>query len=135
MRSRTVTVRAIMAILTSGAWVNASEFYRNEVLLRSQWVSHYASMYLSFPAAPVNGILWVLWGFLFAFALFILSRRFSVTHTALLAWLTGFLLMWIVAWNLGVLPVAILAYAVPLSALEAFVGALICATLAPPAAR
>jgi hypothetical protein len=37
--------------------------------------------------------------------------------------------MWLVTWNLGVLPLSILPIAVPLSLLETFVAALICRRL------
>jgi hypothetical protein len=42
-------------------------------------------------------------------------------------------MMWLVAWNLSVLPLGILWFAVPLSALEAFVATYICRMLAPVA--
>lgn len=71
-------------------------------------------------------MMWVLWGFLFAAAIFVISRRFDLLQTTFISWLFGFVLMWIVAWNLNVLPGGILAYAIPLSFLEAFVGAYIC---------
>jgi uncharacterized protein YybS (DUF2232 family) len=43
----------------------------------------------------------------------------------------AFVLMWIVTWNLNVLPGAILIYAVPLSLLEAFIGSYICIKMSP----
>jgi uncharacterized protein YybS (DUF2232 family) len=43
----------------------------------------------------------------------------------------AFVLMWVVAWNLNVLPAGILLYAVPLSLLEALVGAYICRKMSP----
>jgi hypothetical protein len=85
-----------------------------------------------FPSEPKNGILWVIWGFLFAFAIYLLSRKFNLFHTALLSWFLAFVLMWIVALNLKVLPVAILIYAVPLSLLESFIGTYICIKISPP---
>ena len=48
------------------------------------------------------------------------------SHTTLISWFVAFVLMWIVTWNLNVLPIAILIYAVPLSLLEAFIGSYIC---------
>ncbi len=44
----------------------------------------------------------------------------------------AFVLMWVVAWNLNVLPIAILLYAVPLSLLESFIGSYICMKISPP---
>lgn len=123
--------RRIIAVLLAGIWINASEFFRNEVLLKPYWVEHYRSLGMTFPSEPINGILWMLWGFLFALAIFFISRTCSLLKTTLLGWLTGFVLMWIVIMNLGVLPLAILPFAVPLSLLEAFVGAYICIKAAP----
>lgn len=127
--------RGVVAVLLTGVWVNASEFFRNEVLLKSYWVDHYRSIGMTFPSAPVNAALWVAWGFLFAVAIYLFSRRFNMVQTALISWFTGFVLMWVVTVNLGVLPAAILVYAVPLSLLEAFVGSYICVKTAPPGQR
>jgi hypothetical protein len=124
-------LKNILAIVLSGIWVNASEFFRNEVLLKKAWVSHYQSLGLTFPSAPVNAIGWIVWGFTFAGALYLLSRKFSIIQAALIGWLTGFVLMWIVTWNLAVFPLSILPYAIPLSLLEVFIGTLICLKVAP----
>jgi hypothetical protein len=43
----------------------------------------------------------------------------------LLAWFVGFLLMWVVVANMGVLPLGILIIATPLSFLEAFLASFI----------
>jgi len=123
--------RSVVAILLTGVWVNASEFFRNEVLLKSYWVSHYQSLGMSFPSAPVNGMVWVTWGFLFAGVVYAISRKFDLVQTVLISWLMGFVLMWIVAWNLSVLPEGLLLYAVPLSLLESFVAAYLCRKLSP----
>ncbi|MEI8324604.1 MAG: hypothetical protein WCH44_04430 [Betaproteobacteria bacterium] len=125
------STRNILAVLLASVWINASEFFRNEVLLKSHWVAHYQSLGLVFPSAPLNGALWVAWGFLFAVALFLISRKFGLLQTAFIGWLSGFVLMWVVTWNLNVLPSSILVYAVPLSLLEAFVAAAIYAALRP----
>ncbi|HPI94038.1 MAG TPA: hypothetical protein PLT09_12870 [Deltaproteobacteria bacterium] len=123
--------RGIIAVLLAGVWINASEFFRNEVLLKPYWIEHYKSLGMTFPSEPINGIFWMLWGFLYAVAIFFMSRTSSLLKTTLIGWLTGFVLMWIVIMNLGVLPLAILPFAVPLSLLEAFVGAYICIKTAP----
>ena len=123
--------RSIIAVVLTGIWVNASEFLRNEVLLKSYWVNHYQSLGMTFPSEPKNGMIWVAWGFLFAIAIYFISRKFSLIQTTLISWFMAFVLMWIVTWNLNVLPSAILVYAVPLSLLEAFVGAYICRKLSP----
>jgi hypothetical protein len=100
-----------------------SEFARNEFLLKSLWTRHYEGMGLTFPDAPANGAVWGLWSLLLAILIYILLRRFELVQTALIAWLAGFVMMWVVIGNLGVLPFGILAYAVPLSLVEAYVAA------------
>jgi hypothetical protein len=123
--------RRILAVILTGIWVNASEFLRNEVLLKTYWVDHYQSLGMTFPSKPLNGMIWVAWGFLFSLAIYFISRRFSLIRTALISWFMGFVLMWVVTWNLNVLPGAILVYTVPLSLLEAFIGSYICGKIAP----
>jgi len=78
-----------------------------------------------FPSEPVNGALWGLWSLCFAIAIFILSRRFTLAQTTLLSWFVGFVLMWIVIGNMGVLPEGLLYIAAPLSLLEAFLASFI----------
>ncbi|MBM4270772.1 MAG: hypothetical protein FJ139_01235 [Deltaproteobacteria bacterium] len=117
--------------MLTGIWVNASEFFRNEILLKTYWVDHYQSLGMTFPSEPENGMIWVAWGFLFATAIYFISRKFNLMHTTLISWFMVFVLMWIVTWNLNVLPIAILIYAVPLSLLEALIGAYICKKISP----
>ena len=123
--------RSIMAIVLMGIWVNASEFFRNDVLLKTYWNDHYRSLGMTFPSEPLNGMIWVVWGFLFAIAIYIISRKFDLIQTTLISWFMAFVLMWVVTWNLNVLPSAILIYAVPLSLLEAFIGSYICIKMSP----
>ena len=123
--------RSIMAVILTGIWVNASEFFRNEILLKKYWIDHYQSLGITFPSEPKNGIIQVVWGFLFAIAIYIISRKFNLIQTTLVSWFMAFVLMWIVTWNLNVLPSAILIYAVPLSLLEAFIGSYICIKMSP----
>ena len=127
------TTKNITAIGVNGLWVNASEFFRNEVLLKSYWVDHYRTLGLEFPSEPVNGMMWMVWGFLFAAVIHMLSEKYHLLQAALLSWTVGFVLMWIVTWNLLVLPLSLLMFAVPLSLLEAFIGTLLCQKLAPKA--
>jgi hypothetical protein len=122
--------RHFLAVLFTGLWVNTSEFLRNNLLLKSAWVDHYQSLGLVFPSAPLNAAVWVGWGFLLSISIYAISRKFSVVQTALIVWFMGFVLMWVVIWNLNVLPRAILASAIPLSLVEVFVGSYICAVFA-----
>lgn len=124
------TAKNFLAIVLTGLWVNASEFFRNEVLVKSFWLEHYQSIGMTFPSEPLNGMVWMVWGFMLAFAIYIVSRSFDLVQTTLLCWLMAFVLMWIVAWNLGVFPLGLLVYAIPLSLLEIFVGAYLCKKIA-----
>ena len=123
--------RNIIAVILTGIWVNASEFFRNEILLKTYWIDHYQSLGMTFPSSPKNGIIWVAWGFLFAIAIYLISRKFNLIQTTLVSWFMAFVLMWVTLWNLNVLPMTILIYAVPLSLLEAFIGSYICRKMSP----
>jgi hypothetical protein len=123
--------RRIIAVILTGIWVNVSEFVRNEVLLKTYWVEHYQSLGMTFPSEPKNGMIWVVWGFLFATAIYLISRKFNFIQTGLVSWFMAFVLMWVVTLNLNILPGAILIYAVPLSLLEAFIGSYICIKISP----
>ncbi|MCA9735860.1 MAG: hypothetical protein H6696_09855 [Deferribacteres bacterium] len=117
--------RTILPVLLATIWISVSEFVRNEILIKSYWTGHYEKLGLVFPSQPINGAVWGLWSLLFAIAIYILSRKFSLIQTTLLAWFMGFVLMWVVIWNMSVMPDGLLYVAVPLSLLEAFVAAFI----------
>jgi hypothetical protein len=122
--------RTVLAVVLSGIWVGLCEFVRNQLLLVGQWKAHYAAMGLSFPSQPVNGMMWMVWSFLAAGVVFVISRRFSLWQTTLIAWVAGYVMMWVVIWNLSVLPLRILPMAVPFSFVEALGAAFICRKLA-----
>lgn len=117
--------KTVLPVLLATVWISISEFVRNEFIAKSFWTEHYEKLGLVFPSEPVNGAVWGLWSLLFAISIFIISKKFTLIQTTFLSWFVGFVLMWIVAWNLSVLPVAILFIAVPLSLLEAFVASVI----------
>jgi hypothetical protein len=96
------------------------------VLFKKYWIAHYQSLGMTFPSEPLNGMIWIVWGFLFSIAIYLISRKFNLIQTTLICWFMGFVLMWITIGNLNVLPSAILIYAVPLSLLETFIGFYIC---------
>jgi len=121
--------KTVLPIFLTGIWINISEFVRNEIFVKSYWVGHYKGLKLVFPSDLINGLVWILWGFLFAVAIFIISKKFSLLQTALLAWFIAFIMMWVVIWNLNVLPSGILLIAIPLSLIEAFIGSYICQKL------
>jgi hypothetical protein len=115
----------LLPVLLATIWISVSEFFRNEFLLKSYWTEHYEQMGLVFPSEPINGAIWGLWSRLFAVAIKIILNRFSIWETIFVSWFGAFVLMWVVTGNMGVLPLGILIYAVPLSLLETFVAAFI----------
>jgi hypothetical protein len=119
------------ALFIAWIWISISEFVRNQFLLQSYWVQHYSHMGLVFPASPANGAVWGLWSLVFAGVIGVVAQKFSLWQTTALAWVFGFVMMWLVIGNLNVLPYGILFYAIPLSMLEAFVAAWIIKKMAP----
>ena len=122
--------RTVLPILLSTIWISLSEFVRNEFIAKSYWVDHYNNLGLTFPSEPINGAVWGVWSLLFAIAIYLISRKFSLLQTTFLAWFVGFVMMWVVIWNLNVLPPGLLLIALPLSLLEAFVATWIIMKLA-----
>jgi len=118
--------KIVVPILLTGIWINLSETVRWIFFVEPYWVEHYHNLSLTFPSEPVNGIIWLLWGFMFATAIFILSRKFTLIQTTLLVWFITFVMLWVVLWNINILPVGFLWFVIPLSLFESFVGALIC---------
>ena len=121
-----------MAVVLAGMWVGLCEFLRNQFLLVSQWQGHYRDMGLVFPSQPVNGMMWMVWSFMLAGTAFAISRRFGLWQTTFITWVLGYVMMWIVIWNLMVLPLGILPIAIPFSFVEALGAAFICRKLAQP---
>jgi hypothetical protein len=117
--------KTVLPILLATVWISISEFVRNEFLLKSYWTEHYQNMGLVFPSEPVNGAIWGLWSLFFAVAIFIIAQKFTLWQTTFLSWFVGFVFMWTVIGNMGVLPYGILPFAVPLSFLEAFLASFI----------
>ena len=115
----------ILPIFLATIWISLSEFVRNEFLLKSYWTEHYSSMGLTFPSEPLNGAVWGIWSLCFAIAIFIVSKKFTFIQTSVLMWFVGFVFMWLVVGNLGVLPFGILVYAIPLSMIEVVVAVII----------
>ena len=114
-----------LPVFLATVWISISEFARNEFLLKHFWSQHYQNMGLAFPSEPVNGAVWGIWSLVFALVIFILSNKFGLWQTTFLSWVIGFVMMWLVIGNLGVLPYPILYFAVPLSLLEVGLATLI----------
>jgi len=113
--------KSILPIVLATAWIGFSEFLRNELLFKSYWIEHYRSMGLVFPSEMLNNAVWGIWSLVFATAIYLISRKLSLRQTTFLGWLTGFVMMWLVIGNMGVLPFELLYYAVPMSLIEVFV--------------
>lgn len=118
--------KIILPILLIGIWINIFETIRWELLIKSYWVGQYENLGLIFPDGLKNNITWMIWGFLFAAIIFVLSKKFTAIQTALIAWFTVFVMMWIVMWNMSLLPIGLLWTNAPLSLIEAYIAALIC---------
>jgi hypothetical protein len=117
--------KTVISVLMATIWISLSEFARNSILLHKYWIDHYQGLGMTFPEEPINGAVWGIWALLFAIGIFIISQRFSLLQTTFLSWFVGFVLMWLVIGNMGVLPFGILPFAIPLSLLETFLAALL----------
>jgi len=100
-------------------------------LVKAYWVDFFESFGHVLPEQAINIVIWVIWGFSVALVVYFLSRKFSLIQTTLLTWFALFVLLWLVLWNLGMLPIAILAIVVPWSFVEVLVAAWICNKLLP----
>ena len=115
-----------LAVVVSGVWMNLSEFVRNEFVIKHVWVKGFEEIGLSFPSAPINGVVWVIWTFIFCAVLSVLNMKFNALKSTVICWVTGFGLLWIAMWNIGILPKGLLYWAVPWSFVEVYVAAFIC---------
>jgi hypothetical protein len=117
--------KAILPVILATVWISISEFARNEFIVKSYWIKHYQDLGLQFPSESINGAVWGIWSLLFAVAVFIIAKKFTIMQTTFLSWFVAFAMMWVAIGNLGVLPYGLLFYAIPLSILESFIATLI----------
>lgn len=117
--------KAWLPIVLVFFWISLTLFLRNEILLKHYWTSHYEALGLVFPSKPINGVVWMLWSLSFSIVIYLHALKFDWVGAALMSWFTGFVLMEVVVGNLGVLPMGILVFAIPMSLLEVFVASLI----------
>ena len=122
--------KTVLPILLATIWISISEFVRNTFLVHNFWLEHYQKLGLVFPEQPINGVVWGIWSLCFAIAIFIIAKKFSLLQTTFLSWFVGFVLMWIVIWNMSVLPTGLLLFAIPLSLLETILASFIIKKLA-----
>lgn len=121
--------KIIGILLLATAWISVSEFVRNNLILQTNWNQYYEQLGLLFPSSTLNNIMWCMWSFCLALAIYIIQKRFNLLQTTLLTWLLAFVMMWITIGNLNVLPYSTLIFAIPLSLLEIFIAAYIIRTL------
>jgi hypothetical protein len=117
--------KTVLPIFVIGIWINISESVRWIFLVESYWVEHYKNMNLIFPQEPLNMVIWMIWGFLLAITIVIISKKFTVLQTTFITWFVAFVMLWVVLWNINMLPLVILWYVVPLSLIEIYIGVLI----------
>ena len=121
--------QTILPIFIVGVWINISETIRWLPLIEPYWFEKYEQLGLVFPKEDINLVVWMIWGFVYATIIFILSRKFTLVQTTIYSWLAVFVMTWIVLWNIGILPSEMLVYNVPLSFLETLIAAIICKKL------
>ncbi len=110
---------SVLPVLIATIWISINEFARNEILLKSLWTGHYEKVAaIPFPSDPINGAVWGIWSLVFALVIRWISKGNSFKGTVLTSWVVGFVLMWLVVGNMGVLPYDILPYALPWSFAE-----------------
>ena len=111
----------MLPLLAATIWISLSAFFRNEFLLKQHWIQHYSDMGQQFPGSPINGAVWGVWSLIMSILVLVILQKFSYFQTVFIVWIASFVMMWLVIGNLGVLPFAILPYAIPLSLLEVLV--------------
>ena len=117
--------KTILPIILIGLWINISITIGWLLILENYWIEKYQSMNLVFPTGLINNITWMIWGFMLATIIFILSKKFCVIHTTFLAWFVAFVMMWTIVWNISVLPTGMLLFNIPFTLTVTYIGALI----------
>jgi hypothetical protein len=126
-------VNSVWQVLLLAVWINLSESVRWILYSKPQIDARFQSIGLTLPNNAISGILWMIWGGIIAFMIFIVSQKFTLVQTALFIWVGVFVMHWILLWNYAMLPLGILPVAVPLSLIEIFIAALIAKKLQPHA--
>jgi len=117
--------KTILPIILIGLWINISVTIGWMLILEGYWIEKYQSLNLVFPTGLINNITWMIWGFMLATIIFILSKKFCVIHTTFLAWFVAFVMMWTIVWNISVLPTGMLLFNIPFTLTVTYIGALI----------
>jgi len=118
--------KTILPIMLIGLWINISITVGWVLILEGYWIEKFQSMNLVFPTGLINNITWMIWGFMLATIIFIFSKKFSLWQTTFLAWFVAFIMMWVIVWNVEVLPTGMLLFNIPNSLFITYIGTLIC---------
>ena len=121
--------KTILPIILIGFWINISITIGWILILEGHWIEKFQSINLVFPTGLTNNIVWMIWGFMLATIIFIFSKKFSLWHTTFLAWFVAFIMMWVIVWNVGVLPTGMLLFNIPNTLFVTFLGTAICKKL------
>jgi hypothetical protein len=118
-------------ILLLAFWINVSETVRWVLFSKPKFDAVFLDHGQVMPDQPINNILWMVWGVIIACVVYFLSAKFTAVQTTLITWCAVCVTVWIVMWNLAVLPPGLLIVAVPLSLFEIYIAALIAQKLLP----
>ena len=69
--------KTILPILLTGIWLNVAITIGWLFILEGYWIEKYNSLNLVFPTGLINNITWMIWGFMLATIVFILSKKFN----------------------------------------------------------
>lgn len=117
--------RNLLAVLLSTFWISISEFFRNEMLLKSLWQNHFQKLGLALPSGNVTAIFWAVWSLMLTGAIYNIVNKLSLAGTALLSWFVAFPMMWVMLGFLGVMPHNYILYSTPITLLETFIATFI----------
>ncbi|MGL4805001.1 MAG: hypothetical protein ACRCX5_12095 [Bacteroidales bacterium] len=111
-------LRSFISIICVSTWISISEYIRNEILYRQEWIDQYEKTGLLFPEREY---MWILWALLYACFILALTLKFSRWKSIIITWLTGILLMWLTIGYNGTIPLNIFIGILPLSFIESAV--------------
>ena len=117
--------KTILSIFLIGIWINISITIGWVLILESYWVEKFKNLNLDFPTALFNNIMWMIWGFMLASVIYMLSKKFTTFQTTFLSWFVAFIMPWTMIWTIGVLPIEMLLFNIPNTLLVTYIGALI----------
>jgi len=117
--------KTILPIIIIGLWINISITIGWFLILKSYWVEKFNSLNIIFPLEMINNLVWMIWGFMLAIVIFILSKKFTILHTTILSWFAAFAMMWVIVWNIGVLPTRMLLFNIPNTLFVTFIASVI----------